>query len=506
MCANILLVLPNNLGDVIMAAPVLSGLKHSFAGCRASFLVEDGFEGGLTGNPFCDEIVRFPRRSLRDALHSKDWHAGLLQVRDAVSQISNSGFSRVVNLSQAEYVSHLVSLVAAGEYAGRRFLAEGNHAVPDPWSQYLYAIPFARRQNAFHATDIYRRIAGAGRTEARAVHLGDNERARARDFLTQLGVDLSNRRIVVFQPGAAIPAKRWPENSFVRLGIMLRDRGWHIVVSGAGAESETALRIQKGIGEGCFCTAGATSFREAIANLSWARACVSGDTALMHAAAGIGVQVFALFGATNPVETGPYGDGHWAFSAHCADRPCFCSECKSMLCMKAILPETVCNCIVSQSPGDRPRCDVYRTSINSGGDFALLPAHHAAHGYWDPAGAACTRRLLDPACGMENLDRQEVQICIEQSREFTAALAAIQRHLADYLDTGDRKSIEAHEAIKATLPADGSLAAFWTAILNLRLNSIPVLDPVAAVQASLAACARTRTEIADVVAAAREGR
>jgi ADP-heptose:LPS heptosyltransferase len=45
------------------------------------------------------------------------------------------------------------------------------------------------------------------------------------------------------------------------------------------------------------------SFRETIALVDLCEFCVTGDTALMHAASALGKRVYALFGPTNPVET-----------------------------------------------------------------------------------------------------------------------------------------------------------------------------------------------------------
>ncbi len=488
---KVLLVLPNNLGDTIMAAPVLEGLKARYRDCRITFFVEEGFEGGIENNPFCDDVLSFPRRAVRDGLRGSEWRQSAAVLKDLAAELNAAAFDQVINLAQHPYVSHLVSLIRAPSILGQRFLPEGNHAVPDDWSQYLYAIPFARCQNALHATDVYRRIAGVREHNGCGIKLSEDERARAGECLSQLGVDLSAKRIVVFQPGAAIASKRWPEASFVVLGAMLRDRGWQILVSGAPAEEELAASLAARIGARCGSTAGRTTFRQAVANLSFAEACVTGDTALMHAAAGLGVQVFALFGATNPVETGPYGNGHWVFSAHCPDRPCFCRECRNMLCMKAILPDTVFGCMTEKNAGQNPRCDVYRTSLAPGGDYRLLPAHHASHGFWDPVGAALTRRLLEPDFATGALPGDDLDECTAECTAVIEKLREMERLLGAFIRNNDSSAVAAFERAKQTLPTTASVGGFLTALLNIRLNSVPLLDPAQGVRHSAKECART---------------
>ena len=72
---NYLILLPNNLGDVITAAAVPPVLHEQDPQARVTFFVEEGFEGGLVGNPSCDEIFRFPRKLIRGELLAGSPHA-----------------------------------------------------------------------------------------------------------------------------------------------------------------------------------------------------------------------------------------------------------------------------------------------------------------------------------------------------------------------------------------------------------------------------------------------
>ena len=55
---RILILLPNNLGDVIMTLPVLAGIKKNNFQSHISFFVEDGFEGGMEKSLDCDRIYK----------------------------------------------------------------------------------------------------------------------------------------------------------------------------------------------------------------------------------------------------------------------------------------------------------------------------------------------------------------------------------------------------------------------------------------------------------------
>ena len=498
MSQSTLVILPNNLGDVIMATPVLEGLRAAHPDASVSFLVEEGFESGIENSPHIDRVVRFPRKAIRSALRSDSWSGGVDMLRDFRRDIDSAGYTRIVNLCQHEFVAYLVSLLVCPDIVGRRFLREGNQAVPDTWSQYLYAIPFARRFNSLHATDVYRRIARVSQHRGGyTVRLSEQEMIAARGVLAARGIPADAARIAVFQPGAAYPAKRWAVKQFAALGRMLLDAGWHIAVSGAPSERDIAQGISDALAGRCCVTAGETTFRQSMAIVSHAQACVTGDTALMHAAAAFDVPTYALFGPTNPVETGPYGTGHWVFAGKCQSRPCFCVECRSMLCMKSISARTVFSCMERGDAGADPGCDVYRTRLDVDGDCGLMPVSQGAFEYFDAAGAEMTRMTVssDERSG-KSLTTEPDRTHVGHTREFLRVLAAMTGHLDEFLRMHDVKHVTAFEQAKGQLAGIEGIGTFWSALLNLRLNSVPVLDPVTGVRWTVEECRRTYGDIA----------
>ena len=90
--------------------------------------------------------------------------------------LAETTFDKIINLCQIPYISHLMPLLNAHSVVGQQMLPEGNHAIEDLWSLYLYAIPFARRYNSFHAVDLYRRIADVSHHEGYHINLTDEEK------------------------------------------------------------------------------------------------------------------------------------------------------------------------------------------------------------------------------------------------------------------------------------------------------------------------------------------
>lgn len=490
---RILIMLPNNLGDVIMALPVLEALKKKIPDATLSFLVEEGYEGGLVEHRFCDKIIVFPRKLIKQQSVTSLWENGLGLLEQSITECSHHGGSFLVNLSQHPYLSIVATLSRAARGVGRFFLPEGNHAIIDWWSQYLYAIPFARQYNNMHVTDIYKRIAGADTTFEleNPIFITAVEAERSRTYLLAQGWD-GVKRVIVFQPGAAYPAKRWPREAFVALGKRLGADGYFIVITGAAAEVDLARGIAAEL-EGCSTvTAGELSFRETIALLTQVTACVTGDTAIMHAAAGLKKKVFALFGPTNPVETGPYGSGHVVFAGSCTQRPCFCTTCKSMLCMKSIDPAVVYAAIVGHTIA-MARCDVLVTAMVQG-VYRLEPIVPGAHPYYNRAGASFTRGCFEKEAVRETMqldgpDRESLLLFVNKCTQLEQTLRA-------YQVDKNSELLRYFEKLRSEVDAVNGIVAFWFALLNIRLNSVPLLDPAKAVVRYQEACKETRLQLA----------
>ncbi len=110
-------------------------------------------------------------------------------------------------------------------------------------------------------------------------------------------------------PGAARgPSKRWPEESFVRLGRRLTGE-WRcgVVVIGSPAEQPLCGQIAGAIGRGALAIAGTLTLTEWVALLKACRLVIGNDSGGVHVAAAVGTPVVVIFGVTDPARTGPLG-------------------------------------------------------------------------------------------------------------------------------------------------------------------------------------------------------
>lgn len=482
---KILIILPNNLGDVIMALPVLEGIKKKYQGCNVSFLVEEGFDGGLINFQYCDNIISFNRKKVRDLIKGETWVKGIDELNSFIAPLQHEKFDLVINLCQIQYISFITTLIKGRKNLGQVFLPEGNHAVLGKWSTYLYAIPFARNFNALHATDIYKRIAGVSDiTEFSGIRISSDESAKIQSYLNGK-LKKIDAPIAIFHPGAAYESKRWPVEYYIELGKMIIRDGFNIVITGAQSERDLAIGIKSQLGDNCLITSGELSFRESIALLSASDFCVTSDTAVMHAASALNKKVYAMFGPTSPVETGPYSSGNIIFAGRCRQRPCFCSQCKSKLCMKSILPQSVYS-FIRAIPDTQTSCDVYRTTFEDS-VFSLVPIIENGTPYYLKTGASVTRKSIESQLRIESASPGFQEIS-DESKRVISIVTEMKSYLNTFLVTRNSDYIKKFEAAKKDLVANNGIGNFWAALLNIQLNSIPLLDPFYGINESIKTC------------------
>lgn len=97
--------------------------------------------------------------------------------------------------------------------------------------------------------------------------------------------------------------------------------------------------------------AGKSNMTGLVGLLARSDALLTNDSGPMHIAAALKKPCVALFGATNPVLTGPYGPGlHVVFRSGCSKSPCFKKQCplKGVQCSHWTDVEAVADTIVAK--------------------------------------------------------------------------------------------------------------------------------------------------------------
>jgi len=160
-------------------------------------------------------------------------------------------------------------------------------------------------------------------------------------------LSLLNHSLIGFVPVGSNYRNRWPWEYFARLGNILceYDRNIKILLFGGKADQETISRVARGIRVKSVCFSGSLSLIKTVSMLKRCNVVICNDTGLMHMALALKVPVIAIYGAASPKLTGPYRCSSWSMTLRKVDcdidEVCFNDSCRTVKCLKSILPEEV---------------------------------------------------------------------------------------------------------------------------------------------------------------------
>jgi heptosyltransferase-2 len=291
MSGGIAVLLPNWIGDTVMATPTLRALRRG-AG-RGTRMVGVGRAAVcelLAGGSQLDELWptatkgRFPfERSLRLA-----------------ARLRAERFDRAVLLTNGLGAALAACLAGIGERVGYARHGRGpllTHALPPPRE--------AGRLRPIPAIDYYLAIAAVlgcpPETPAMELATTPADEAKADTFWSRLGDRKDRPTILLNNSAATAPAKLWPAAAMAELARRLvQTLDANVLVLAAPGEQESALRIVELAASPSVMVLPVTGIGMAKACIRRAHLMISTDSGPRHMAVAFGVPVVSLFGPTDP--------------------------------------------------------------------------------------------------------------------------------------------------------------------------------------------------------------
>ncbi len=167
----------------------------------------------------------------------------------------------------------------------------------------------------------------------------EEERARAATLLISRGAGVG--RFAVLAPGASYgPAKRWDPGSFAQVASSLHARdGTRSVLVGTKEDAGPVAEVARILGPAAADLSGATDLPTLTGLLDRAVLAVSNDSGVMHLAAALGKSTVAVFGSTSPVWSSAAAPWVRALYAAYPCSPCFRRTCPiGYGCLRSIDP------------------------------------------------------------------------------------------------------------------------------------------------------------------------
>ncbi len=324
---NIIVRMPNWLGDAVMATPVLQDLRSFYPHAKIAAMCQQNVASLISHDPHIDTVMAFKKPN--GWIHRS-------QHRDIIEPISQAEFDLGILLTN--------SLSSAWWFwrggVKERIGFAGNFR---SWLL-TKAVPFPEDVESRHLVLTYKALLEplgipVSNTSPHLYVTGE-ARAQARELLLRCGWDPARHCLIGVNPGAAYgSAKCWLPDRFKALTQRLLDDPRHFIVFfGDSTGASLIPEITEGFSERVLNLAGKTNLRELMALIALCEVFLTNDSGPMHIAAALGTPLVALFGSTSDVKTGPYGSGpKVVIHKHVECSPCYKRVCPiDFRCMKKI--------------------------------------------------------------------------------------------------------------------------------------------------------------------------
>lgn len=320
---NIIVRMPNWIGDLVMATPILADLRKAFPTARITAMCRSPLGDLLKEDPIIDEIFSFKKasrfgrrsanRSIIEKLRKGDYDLGILLTHS---------FSSAWWFWQGK-VKHRIG------YGGhfRNLLLTKSVPVPEKVKQQHLVITYKMLLQTLGIP--------VSETSPHLV-LKSEEIQEARALLERHGIDRG--RIIGINPGAAYgSAKCWlPERFRQVTQQLLAHEDVSIVYFGDLSSMSLVKEICQGFSFRVVNLAGLTTLRELASLIQICDVLLTNDSGPMHMADALGTPLIALFGSTSEIVTGPYRSKN-VIHKHTSCSPCFKRRCPiDFRCMKQI--------------------------------------------------------------------------------------------------------------------------------------------------------------------------
>lgn len=333
-CRNILVVIPNWVGDAVLATPVLAALRGHFAKARITYLMKDYVREVVAGGRWHDGEVFWPRGGgPRRELRMVELAGRLKAERfDLALLLTNSFRSALVTWlaripRRVGYARDGRSLLLTDRL---RPLKRGREFVPSPVLPYYVRI--AERVGC-EVTDLKLRL---GVTP-------DQERAGA-ELLRHYGLD-DGRGYAVINPGAAFgAAKCWLPERFAEVCDRLREEfDLRAVIVGSPDEVPLMREIARAARSDVVCCADpGTTLGSLKVLIRGAALLVCNDTGPRHYGAAFDVPTVTIFGPTHQEWTDTDYAGEIKIQVPVDCGPCQLRKCPlDLRCMTGVTTEMV---------------------------------------------------------------------------------------------------------------------------------------------------------------------
>lgn len=323
---KIIVRMPNWLGDMVMATPILNDLRDKFPKAEITAFCKYPLSELLKNDRNIDEIFSFEKPLLKKRFYKKK----------IINEFKKNNYDLGILLTNSFSSAYLffkgkIKNILGYDTNFRKFFLD-------------YKIKFFNRKTT-HLVDTYKRLLLPLKIKKSStipkIFLNKKDMEKTELLLKEEGIE-KNKKIIGIAPFSNYgESKCWPIERFEKVAEkLLEDDHLSIIFLGEKKDKKKLKIFEK---KRIFNLIGKTDVLDLAYIISICDLLLTNDSGPMHLAVSVDTPIVALFGSTDETVTGPYlKEGIIKKNIICS--PCFKRKCsKSFLCMKNIDIEEVLN-------------------------------------------------------------------------------------------------------------------------------------------------------------------
>ncbi len=328
---NIIIRMPNWIGDLVMATPLIADLKKAFPSARITAMVLEKIGHLLEVDPSIDELFFFSKtKGFIRRIKEKNVVEKLKVGNYDLGILATNSFSSAWRFWQGDVKNKI-----GFRSDGRSFLLD-------------YPISFPSNREKQHLVLTYKALLSplglSPSKRAPRLFLKEEELEKVKDFIKRFDIPTQSSLIGIC-PGAAYgTAKCWLPNRFREIAkrLLAKNASYVILFFGSMQEKTLINEICSGLSAHAINLAGLTDLRELMGLIASCSLFLTNDSGPMHIADSFDIPMIALFGSTDPIVTGPYRQIQSVLKKDVACSPCFKKVCPiDFPCMKKLSVDEV---------------------------------------------------------------------------------------------------------------------------------------------------------------------
>lgn len=304
---KILVIKFGGIGDVLLSTPVLLNIKNYFPEAEIYFLTHTSCRDIFIGNPYITGYFTY--------------NFGEPDSKRLLKSMRNQNFDLVIDLFGNPRSASITFFSKAKYRVGFNFRNR----------KYAYNILIEPRPDTIHNVEFnLDALRGMGIpivSNELKFYINDSHKDFADDFLVKNGIDKKDIFGILISGGWE--TKKYKTKDFIELIKKIREKYNmdFLLIWGVEYEKKECEKIKNDTGEYVFISP-ETTLKYSSALIRKCKVIIGNDSGLLHLAVASGVPVLGIYGPTNPVSQGPYGENNLVIRNEKLD----CLNCNLLEC------------------------------------------------------------------------------------------------------------------------------------------------------------------------------